>query len=259
MLYETILNEQIKLGLKINSIQSKINELPEGKLIVSRNGTRRKWYWTDGHSPVYLPKNKRALAEQLAHKKFLKLQLDNLLQEQKALSQYLKHHNSEAHQSEIQFLNSPEYKELLKGKVVPLSYELDEWMNSSYEKNLKFPETLIHQTLSGNVVRSKSEALIDMLLYQNQIPFRYECMLQLGETFIYPDFTIRHPKTGEYFYWEHFGMMDQPTYCKNAYAKMQLYTSYNIIPSIHLITTFETKEHPITPILIQKIIDHYFL
>lgn len=72
-------------------------------------------------------------------------------------------------------------------------------------------------------------------------------------------FTIRHPKTGEVFYWEHFGLMDNPTYSKNAYSKLQLYTNHGIIPSIQLITTYETKEHPLTAETIEKIVENYFL
>ena len=78
-----------------------------------------------------------------------------------------------------------------------------------YEKNPKYPEHLIHKTVSGIYVRSKSESMIALQLYTEKIPFRYECALQLGETTLYPDFTILHPKTGEIFYWEHFGMMDE--------------------------------------------------
>ena len=59
-------------------------------------------------------------------------------------------------------------------------------------------------------MRSKSEAMIAMSLYVQKIPYRYECELKLGSITLFPDFTIRHPETGEIFYWEHFGMMDKP-------------------------------------------------
>lgn len=132
-------------------------------------------------------------------------------------------------------------------------------MTSPYEHNTKYKEQLIHKTSSGNLVRSKSEAMIDMFLYMNRIPFRYECALQLGDTTLYPDFTIRHPQTGELYYWEHFGRMDDPFYYKNVFSKLHLYTSHGIIPSIHLITTYETKENPLSSEIIEKIIEHYFI
>ena len=97
-----------------------------------------------------------------------------------------------------------------------------------------------------------------MLLYQNQIPYRYECQLQLGDHIIYPDFTIRHPSTGKFYYWEHFGQMDNPEYYTKACSKIQLYISHGYIPTINLITTFETQKHPLVPDDVYHIIKHYF-
>lgn len=132
-------------------------------------------------------------------------------------------------------------------------------MESPFECNQNYPENLIHKTFSGHLVRSKSEALIDMALSINKIPFRYECALHLGESTIYPDFTIRHPHTGETYFWEHFGKMDHSMYCKNVYAKLQLYSAHGIIPSIQLITTYETLDHPLTTDKIELLIKEYFL
>lgn len=136
---------------------------------------------------------------------------------------------------------------------------LKNWETESFEHNPNFPERLIHKSISGHLVRSKSESLIDTLLYVNQIPFRYECALHLGENTIYPDFTIKHPKTGDTYYWEHFGLMDDAKYVKNATLKLQTYSIYGIIPNIQLITTYETKEHPLNSDFVEKIIHHYFL
>lgn len=109
------------------------------------------------------------------------------------------------------------------------------------------------------MVRSKSEVMIDMILFQNKIPFRYEAPLQLGDTTIYPDFTIRHPHTGDTYYWEHFGLMDDPSYSKNAISKLHLYVNHGIIPSLRLITTYETKESPLSIDKIEKIVKEYFV
>lgn len=160
----------------------------------------------------------------------------------------------------LQLLTQPSgFQELLSPLFTPLSEELSTWSSSPYEINTNYPEQLIHKAASGNMVRSKSEVLIDLYLHTNKIPFRYECALHLEETVLFPDFTIRHPKTGKYYYWEHFGRMDDPTYYKNVYSKLQLYTSQGIVPSIQLITTFETKEHPLTSEVIEKTIEQYFL
>lgn len=126
-----------------------------------------------------------------------------------------------------------------------------------HSSNTDSPDALL-QTVSGNLVRSKSEALIDMALYVHKIPFRYECALNLGGITLYPDFTLRHPQTGEFYYWEHFGLMDDEVYSANTSSKLQLYTSCGIIPGIQLITTYETKEYPLSTETIEKTIDYYF-
>lgn len=136
--------------------------------------------------------------------------------------------------------------------------ELKDWQKLPYQTNPTHPEQLCIKACSGNVVRSKSEAFIDMALFQNRIPFRYECALQLGKITIYPDFTIRHPKNGSFYYWEHFGLMDDADYCQNAMQKLNLYSKNGIVPSINLITTYETKEHPLSPEIVEKTIELYF-
>ena len=84
-----------------------------------------------------------------------------------------------------------------------------------------------YSSISGNTLRSKSETIIDMLLFQTRIPYRYECPIILGTHIIYPDFTIRHPITGKIFYWEHFGQMDNSEYYPKACDKLRLYTAPN--------------------------------
>lgn len=257
MQYEHLSQTSQQLHEQIATLQQKISEAPDGHLICCHGKTHCKWYRSDGHSKQYIPRTNRTLAEQLAVKKYQSYVLDELLQEKKALDAYLHWYPTEKKSEQLMFL--PGYADLLKSHFHPLSEELANWMNSPYEQNQNYPEHLLHKTLASHSVRSKSEAMIDSLLYTNKIPFRYECSLVLNGIAIYPDFTIRHPATGKTYYWEHFGMMDDPAYSKHTVSKLQLYISHGIIPSIDLITTYETQQAPLTTETIQKIIDHYFL
>lgn len=259
MLYERISKESQRLQQQIDSLQKSINDLPDGKLVCCHHGKYCKWYQSDGITKTYIPKSNRALAEQLAAKKYLSGILDDLSHEKTALDFYLRHHRPDSENSE-QLLNEiPGYRELLSPYFKPASQELIDWINSPYEQNKNHPEHLLHKTDSGHLVRSKSEAMIASYLYANHIPFRYECALYLDTTLLYPDFTIRHPETGELYYWEHFGLMDDPSYCKAVTTKLQTYITYEIIPSIRLITTYETQKNPLSTEVIHKIIEHYFL
>lgn len=254
-----MLAEKERLKSQINSLQEQLATFPEGKLICTHNGKYQKWYQSIGSTQTYIPKKERPLAEQLATKKYLTLLLSNLLHELEAIDLYLNYYATNVKEPNHLLNAMSEYTDLFSSNLTPMSEELLSWSHSPYERSNKYPEQLIHKTCSGNLVRSKSESLIDMFLYLNKISFRYECSLQLGDTTVFPDFTIRHPQTNELFYWEHFGLMDEPRYCKNMHSKLQLYTSHGIIPSIQLITTYETKEHPLSPELVEGLVKYYFL
>lgn len=257
MIYDQIQKNSKHLESVIATLQKQIASAPDGHLVCCHHGHYYKCYQSDGHTRQYIPKSRRFLAEQLALKTYRTYLLQEAQQEKKAMDSYL-HLHQEALPSQ-NLLLIPAYSDLLSGYFRPLSDELNEWMHASYEHNEKHPENLVHKTLSGHLVRSKSESMIASLLYTNHIPFRYENILTLDGTSIYPDFTIRHPKTGKKFYWEHFGLMDDPSYAKHTASKLQLYISHEIIPTISLITTYETQQSPLTAEVIQKLLDHYFL
>ena len=259
MMYERMLKEQRKLEDEIQSIQMKLKELPNGRIFCTQNEQRYKWYYSDGHSQTYLPKKERPLAEQLAAKKYLNALYQDLLAEKKAVDAYLKNYNSKPRKSDTLLTKKSGYQELLSPYFQPSSKELIDWAASPYEMNTKYPEQLTHKTSSNHYVRSKSEVLIDTFLHIHKLPFRYECALHLGEVTVFPDFTIMHPATKQIYYWEHFGLMDDPAYARNTYSKLQYYISYGIIPTIQLITTFENKDHPLSSDTIETIINHYFL
>ena len=193
----------------------------------------------------------------MVNKKYLCALLDDLTQEQQALQLYLKKHPISSKSEAL--LRQPEYNHLLRKTFQPLSEELHTWAKTAYEHNPKHPEHLIHKSSSGNLLRSKSESIIDMMLYIHQIPFRYECALSLENTTLYPDFTIRHPLTGDYYYWEHFGLIDNPGYAQNTFSKLQLYITAGILPSVNLITTYETNAIPLDTQIVERILKLYFL
>ena len=231
--------------------------LPSGTFFCTRNNKYYKWYYTDKGKTKYIPKSERKLAEQLVKRKYLESRLRKLKQEEKRIDIYLKQYSLDEFSS-YHIEEHPELQKLLSGVYVPLKQELDEWVNASYTNNPKEPQKLIHKTIPGILVRSKSEALIINALFGHKIPFRYECLLQIQNVSIYPDFTIRHPVTGEVYYWEHFGMMDNENYAHNVYSKLQLYQSVGIIPSMQLLTTFETRQNPLDYEYVELLIQYYF-
>ena len=150
------------------------------------------------------------------------------------------------------------FKNLLVPQFYSLSEELTQWSSEQYDTLEDYPENLNVQTITGNYVRSKSESMIYSMLVQKGIPFRYECKIELGGKELYPDFTIRHPATGNMFLWEHFGLSDDSEYQSTIFTKLSKYLRNDFIPGYNLIITFETKQHPLSQNLILDIINHYF-
>lgn len=242
---------------EIHYLKKELKTCPDGKLICSKTGKYTKWYHSDGHEKTYIPKNEQAFAEKLAAKKYLSHLLEEAIQKKRAIETFLKHYHFNDSKA-LQLLTAPGYQELLQSHFKPQNQEINDWLQADYQKNPHHPENLIHLAASGNYVRSKSEAIIDMCLTTNQIPFRYECALTFDGFSIFPDFTIMHPETGEILYWEHFGLMDNPGYSKNAFTKLQIYYDHGIIPGIHLIMTFETRQHPLSVETVKRTIETYF-
>lgn len=255
-----MLDRRNELDEKISAIQQKLLNYPDGKLICTQNGKYIKWYHSDGHIQTYIPKKKREYAEQLAEKKYWTLRLEELVREQRAVESYLKYYsNSPVVEASEQFLtSSPVSEDLLTTIPFNDSHSIHEWQTSPYKQSEKYPEQLIHKTAGGLYVRSKSESLIAFFLHMNNIPFRYECELQLGEITVYPDFTIMDPRTERIYYWEHFGMIDDPSYARSAIAKIQSYIANRIYPTIQLIMTYETKMNPLDTESVEKTIQYYF-
>ena len=258
MFYQKMLLEQQKLTSKITALQKKLAHFPKENLICTKNGNRYKWYVSDGKHCTYLPKKEQDLASRLALKKLLTFQLEDAINERASVNAYLRTRHPE--KSTAQFHNHhPGFASILATSGYPVSDDLSRWAQAPFEHNPKNPAALVHKSLSGHVLRSKSEVFIDTALYTNRIPFRYECALHLGDLTFYPDFTIRHPRTGKIYYWEHFGRMDDSSYARNSCEKLQTYTSHGIIPTINLITTYETLDHPLTTDVVEEIVQKYFL
>ena len=54
-------------------------------------------------------------------------------------------------------------------------------------------------------------------------------------------------------------MMDDPTYIEKAFAKLKIYAQNGFIPTINLIVTYETMEHPLSMLEIEECVEKYFL
>ncbi|MCY4093965.1 MAG: AAA family ATPase [Gammaproteobacteria bacterium] len=95
----------------------------------------------------------------------------------------------------------------------------------------------IHEALSGDMLRSKSEVIIANILHDRQIPFLYEKPLFAGDGSVkLPDFTVAI--RGKTYFWEHLGRLDLPDYAQAWSEKQKWYEHW--FPG-QLLTTEEGK------------------
>ena len=101
------------------------------------------------------------------------------------------------------------------------------------EPNGSFLEKgLIHRTAKGELVRSISEVVVADAFYDEGIEYYYEKALRNPEGIErYPDFTAEDPASGIIVYWEHLGMLSDPTYQNRWTKKLEWYKSMDLDPN----------------------------
>lgn len=125
-------------------------------------------------------------------------------------------------------------------------------------KKKYYEQALIHRTLKGELVRSKSEVIIANMLYEAGIEYEYEKELDLGEDGIrIPDFTIDDAESGMCFYWEHCGMLGDAWYNKHWEEKKAIYERHNIVEGENLIVSQDSLDGGIDSVAIKALIDKY--
>lgn len=238
-------------------IETELAKLPPGKLLIAKDRRWEKWYCSYAGKKAYIPKEKHKLAAQLARKRYLEAQLADCTLEVSTCNAYLQRHKKEPRSKQFLSKENPYHSFIFSAES---EAKIQDWLNSEYRSNPEHPEHLIHKSITGNLLRSKSEVLIDEMLFQYQIPYHYEEAFVFPDgTVYYPDFKIYSPKLGRFLLWEHLGKMDDAAYCRKAQKKLMKYTDNGIIPQRNLIITTETKDMPLDYQLVELYIHHYLV
>lgn len=253
-----------KLTKQAEILEKQIAKAPKGELRCHKDRNGYRWFLIEGQGEKgnkirrYLSKKTdRVMAEKLALKAYHKRRFRKITREMRALKKYL--HMISDQNLELELLEETSgYRELLLPMLSPAEQKNTEWKNEEYQKNPMYPEKRKIKAADGQSVRSKSEAMIIKELMSDEIPYRYECALDLGGYIVYPDFMIRHPVTGKLYIWEHFGMIDQEEYLENMMGKLKRYIHNGYIPGDNLIMTFETSDNPLGYDMICRTVREYF-
>lgn len=264
------LMEDVKQSLlpEKRKLEAQLRDAPIGTLVYSKNKAKGKTYYKwyaagldkgGNKKRIYISRKNRNYARELAKKRLRKKRLNDINGQLNAIDSFLSKYRENSDINAL--LDAPLLENLLTEEQTPsreLSEELKKWASEDYETNPKHPEHKIIQTVDKILVRSKSEALIVMLLSTLRIPYRYECKLTIGGYDLYPDFTIRHPLTGKTYYWEHVGRLDEEDYRLDFLFKIRVYVNNGILPDHNLILTYESDGHPFDITIAQDKIREFF-
>ena len=120
--------------------------------------------------------------------------------------------------------------------------------------SVPFVEGLIHKTLSGVIVRSKSEVIIADALFNEGIQFEYEKLKEENGHRCIPDFTFEDA-SGDTIIWEHLGLLDNPSYKASWRRKLDFYNSIGFVEGENLFTTCDHEGGSIDSNEIKAVVD----
>ncbi len=249
------------LNDRVSTLEAKLKDLPTERLTFTTKANRLQYYYrTDGSNKAfYIPKSDDAKITALANAYYIRRVIPRLKKNISAVEKYISLHSG-VEERDI-FNSMPE--DLQKRNSNLFTYKpkyINAWQSKVYTRNPYKSESMIHDTLRGEKVRSKSEAMIANALYNHTLPYHVECPLKLKRTgkIVYPDFTILNTNTLQEIYWEHFGMMGDLEYAAEACRRIQLLNSEGFKFGINLICTFESLEAPLSSTLVESYIRQYF-
>lgn len=243
------LNERVAvLKRALKNAEHHCSNYPEGRLRISSGKRQIRFYHVTQETDItgeYIPKDRSDLAKALAQKdyneQFLKEAQKELAILQKTLSKLAKSNADLVYQK-----LSPGRKKLVDPYILPDEIYIEEWLSEPFKPNPYMPENKIYDTKRGDMVRSKSEAIIADMLLDLGIPYHYEKPIRLkGGAKRYPDFTLLKVAAREEVYLEHFGLLDDEDYRNACLIKMSEYRRNGIYPGKNLLFTYETADFPL--------------
>lgn len=242
-------NELSEVKKLLRRIERELKKLPKGTLEVSRARQKYVQYHAvreeDGKRVrVFIPKKDIKYACQLAQRSY-ETKLRKIAERrcrilEKTLETLRDHNLEEVYEKETE-----ERKQLITPLIPTDEQIISQWYADHPADQNDYPKSMTYTTLHGEEVRSKSEKMIADTYYAANIPYVYEPSLTLeGGKKCYPDFAVLNLHERKTMYHEHFGMMDEDGYRRNAIDKMREYNANGYRPGEEMIYTFEGELIP---------------
>lgn len=201
---EILLARRASLEKIIQEAESAIESAPAGSLRIQKKANTTQYYHrTDPKDTngTYIHKKDLELAKKIAQKDYA-LKVLNLARKELAITNHYEQLlQTNSIESVFDTLSDPR-KALIDPVMMPINEYVNIWLSEPYER-MPFDERYNnYYSNKGVQLRSKSEVIIANCLEQYDIPYKYECPLELkGLGKVHPDFTCLNKETRkEYIY-----------------------------------------------------------
>ena len=236
---------------------------PEGtvKSMLCHGKYPQFYYSEDGRTPPrkYAGIRKQRLVKQLVQRDYYEKALKYLDPALRKLQSFMKWYDPE--ELNRLYASLPEARKQLVTPLEPTDEMfIEEWLNDRQSGDTGYDPGDNLLTNKGERVRSKSEKIIADKLFELNIPYVYEAPLVLpGFGTIHPDFTILNVALRKTVYFEHFGLMANPSYAVSAFKKINAYAQAGLWFGDGLLYTFEYESVSINTSLLEKMIRRYLM
>ena len=244
------------------TLESMIQKCPQGRIDVTTIQGYPRYYWVNGSQKKYLNKDQAGFIASLIGKPYYRQMLQKLDEELAVLQNFLAQYDPNA-LIRIYENMSTERKKLIRPLALPDDLFAKAWMEECSHllaaQTNPYPKPDEYQTRNGEFVRSKSEKILADTFAYYGLFYVYECPLFLDGVWVYPDFRLLNLRTRQTWYWEHFGMMDNPEYAEKAIQKIHRYENSGIFIGESLIVTMETSKGQLSSKEIDLLIHQHLL
>lgn len=238
-------NEKRQIEKVINSARAKLATLSPGRIkTTTKDGGQYYIYSEEEKKWKYMRKNDLTRVKEIAQYDYEKSVLSQSEKQLSILSRFINNYNP-GYLASLQKGIPDARKKLLDLHILSDDEFIAKWKSKPYISNgFKIENGFITQ--NGELVRSKSEAIIADRLKFLGIPYRYEYPIKLDDGFVYPDFLLLDITTRSEILYEHFGRMDDENYVNNNFlAKISRYARNGYFVGQNLIVSYESSTHPL--------------
>lgn len=252
-IYDTFETELKRLEKLLYDVQEELKNAPEGFLYIRDTGKNYSHYQVI-----------RNVENKLIHNKTTDRKLIGRLlrKAQNKATRRICRNNIKTLKKAIQSYKPLVPEQLLSPKQRQLQIDLfSSAPPAPYIRAPFDPKSHKHETMYGDLVRSKSEVIIANALWHYGIPFNYEELFPYKDedgVLYYPDFTIHCPD-GTVIIWEHWGLLNKKKYCTRNANKLYLFNQNGFVIGKNLIITQDDALGNCCTVLIYHIIENYIL